>query len=224
MAFIDITDEFGYVVGEKNKDFKINFTINSIPTNEAKCTFALEYSSDNWQTTKTLPIKEILYHYNNETKVTPNVLRTTSSAVGSYTITSTAPNINSNELQIRVCIQTTSVKYASLPVPFSVNSVLQFELTNPVETNYLVTRVKVELVSQMYLPEGIKINVYVCNNPFDNNRVWEDITDKFNENSYADLENTEILSNKYGVNIKVVATKTNINSKIKISEVNFAYY
>ena len=95
-----------------------------------------------------------------------------------------------------------------------INSII-LEKKEPVKTDALLTKVLFVpvITNNIYADISIK----VCNNAFDDNPTWEDITDCVKNNSVYKFKNTTKTSDTWGWNYKIEITrKENTNEKISL--------
>jgi hypothetical protein len=74
-----------------------------------------------------------------------------------------------------------------------------FEFPTPFETDAMATKV---LVTPTWNIEGAEAHVYACNNAFDDNPTWEDITAQVFINRVYNFINAEKTATRWGVNIR----------------------
>ncbi|WP_073025841.1 hypothetical protein [Lutispora thermophila] len=74
-----------------------------------------------------------------------------------------------------------------------------FEFPAPFETDKMATKI---LVTPTWNIEGAEAHVYACNNAFDDNPTWEDITAQVFINRVYNFINSEKTATKWGVNIR----------------------
>lgn len=81
---------------------------------------------------------------------------------------------------------------------------IKFELLHPFETDARATKI---LVTPSWETEGAEIKVEACNNAFDANPTWENITAQVIINRVFNFTNTVKTADKWGVNIRFEITK-----------------
>ncbi|EES73432.1 hypothetical protein POTG_01727 [Paenibacillus sp. oral taxon 786 str. D14] len=81
---------------------------------------------------------------------------------------------------------------------------IRFELQHPFETDARATKI---LVTPIWEVEGAEVAVYACNNAFDENPTWEDITAQVFINRVFNFINTTKTADKWGVNIRFEISK-----------------
>ena len=88
-----------------------------------------------------------------------------------------------------------------------------------------MNNIKVDLLieEELYLGDVVDYKIEVSNNPFDDNPIWEDITENYYAGNFSTIVNA-IYETKPGISVKVTITKRNFNSVIKIKEVNLCFY
>lgn len=96
--------------------------------------------------------------------------------------------------------------------------------TKPIRTNRMINNIYVKIISEEILCPNDKINykVEVTNNPFDDNPVWEDISELYKNRLTASIINTNIKSTP-GISVRVTISKKD-NSIVKINNICMTYY
>lgn len=78
---------------------------------------------------------------------------------------------------------------------------LEFTLQTPLAADDLVTKTIMSITRQ--LPVGALMQIYVCNNGFDEAPTWEDITAKVEQGDKFFFANTVKTADKWGYNLRV---------------------
>mgnify|MGYP004479548827 CR=1 FL=1 len=127
-------------------------------------------------------------------------------------------------LYTRVVFATPDERVCSKFITLSKCNKLDFCLQNPIVTEYSTSKVKVTLDYDVINPENLEIQVFVCNNALDGvNVTWEEMTDEFKAGKFYTIQNGRI-NEGYATNVRVVVTKKNFDSSIRIKKINIAHY
>ena len=90
---------------------------------------------------------------------------------------------------------------------------------NPVQTDGMPTTIVVgQLAGQ---DQNFQVNVYVCNNAFDEQPMWEDMSGQYYQGLSYSFVNTVKTSDKWGVSVRFVNSKFNENDQIDIEGCGF---
>lgn len=81
---------------------------------------------------------------------------------------------------------------------------IEFELIHPFETDARATKI---LVTPSWETEGAEVKVEACNNAFDAEPAWEDITAQVIINRVFNFTNASKTAEKWGINIRFEITK-----------------
>lgn len=92
---------------------------------------------------------------------------------------------------------------------------LRFSLRNPIDTSALAKRIIVNLVGS--IPSGTTTKVLATNNAFDEEPVWEDITESINnKRSHVFSNTTSEDESEFGINVEIEILKNDQAEKIFI--------
>lgn len=129
-----------------------------------------------------------------------------------------------NGIYTRVVLSNPDERVCSRFITLSRCMELDFCLANPIITDYSTSKVKVTLDYDAVNPENLDIRVLVSNNAMDGvNITWEDMTEAYNHDTFYTIQNSRI-NQDYAVNVRVIVTKKNVNSSIKIKKINIAHF
>ena len=99
---------------------------------------------------------------------------------------------------------------------FSKNeSKILFELSKPLEADAMVTKATINLVGS--IPKDAIIKVEACNNGYDKNPTWEDVTIKAIKERKIFFANKKKTAEKWGVNVRVSVDRNNADGDCYIS-------
>lgn len=90
-----------------------------------------------------------------------------------------------------------------------------FELKNPLDSDAMVTKALLTLIGK--LPSGAVSKIEICNNGYDKNPTWEDVTLKVEKGSKIFLSNKTKTASKWGVNIRVSVKRNGAEGECYIS-------
>lgn len=124
----------------------------------------------------------------------------------------------------RVVLSNPGERVCSRFITLSRCTELDFCLANPIITDYSTSKVKVTLDYETVNPENLTMQVLVANNAMDGvNITWEDMTEAFKAGKFYTIQNSRI-NEEYALNVRVIVTKNNANSSIKIKKINIAHF
>lgn len=90
-----------------------------------------------------------------------------------------------------------------------------FELKQPLDSDAMVTKALLTLIGK--LPSGAVSKIEICNNGYDKNPTWEDVTLKVEKGSKIFLSNKTKTASKWGVNIRVSVKRNGAEGECYIS-------
>jgi hypothetical protein len=70
---------------------------------------------------------------------------------------------------------------------------------------------------------GVSFSVQVCNNAFDVIPAWEDMTTAYLNGDFYEFANTVKTAGAWGINVRIIITKTNYSSTVEFNEVYIAH-
>lgn len=90
---------------------------------------------------------------------------------------------------------------------------------NPVQTDGMATTI---VVGQLYgKDQNFQKNIYVCNNAFDAQPMWEDMSGQYYQGLSYNFVNTAKTADRWGVSVRFVNSKFNENDQIDIAGCGF---
>ena len=98
---------------------------------------------------------------------------------------------------------------------------IKFTLKNPIETSIAAKKIVVSGV--MTVPNGATLSVKTCNNGFDSNPTWEDITQKFLNREAHAFSNTSKTAANWGINIEFEILKGTATEQITVDGFGFSF-
>lgn len=90
---------------------------------------------------------------------------------------------------------------------------IKISLKQPFETDARATKI---LVTPSWNIEDATATVEACNNGFDDNPTWEDITTQVEQNKHFNFTNEAKTATKWGINIRITITK-NVGNQNEVS-------
>lgn len=90
-----------------------------------------------------------------------------------------------------------------------------FELKTPLNSDAMVTKALLTLIGQ--IPSGAISKIEICNNGYDSNPTWEDVTTKVERSSKIFLTNKTKTASKWGVNIRVSVKRNGASGECYIA-------
>ena len=90
-----------------------------------------------------------------------------------------------------------------------------FELKTPLKSDAMATRALLTLIGQ--IPSEAISKIEICNNGYDSNPTWEDVTTKVERRSKIFLTNKTKTASKWGVNIRVSVKRNGASGECYIA-------
>lgn len=179
--------------------------------------FTIDYTVDDADTGDTLTVTE---------KVNNTIIRTINNAVRGQTYTldlsSVWSSLSLGSHTITITVDDGKGGTATRTYTFTkVDDRIKFRLKNPIETSIAAKKIVVSGV--LTIPAGATLSVKACNNGFDSNPTWEDITTAFlNKQSYT-FTNTSKTAAKWGINIEFEILKGTATEQITVDGFGFSF-
>ena len=98
---------------------------------------------------------------------------------------------------------------------------IDFELIKPLEADAMVTKATINLVGS--IPKDAIIKVEACNNGYDKNPTWEDVTIKAIKERKIFFANKQKTADKWGVNVRVSMERNGATEECYISSIGGSY-
>lgn len=98
---------------------------------------------------------------------------------------------------------------------------LLFELAKPLEADAMVTKAMINLVGS--IPKDAYLRVQACNNGYDKNPTWEDVTTKVIKERKIFFANKQKTASKWGVNVRVIVGRDGATGECYISSIGGSY-
>ncbi|MDU2557401.1 MAG: DUF6273 domain-containing protein [Anaerococcus prevotii] len=95
------------------------------------------------------------------------------------------------------------------------------ELKNPMESVEMPTKAIVQMIAS--IPSGATSKVEICNNAFDNNVVWQDVTKEAKSLENIEFKNKNKTAENWGVNIRVNIKRNSAEGSCFISNLNMKF-
>lgn len=179
--------------------------------------FTINYSVNDTDTGDTLTVTE---------KVDGTTLRTINNAVRGQTYTLDLSSVWST-LTLgahTITITVTDGKGGTATRTYTFTKTddrIKFTLKNPIETSIAAKKIVVSGV--VTVPKGATLSVKACNNGFDSNPTWEDITTAFLNRQAYSFANTTKTAAKWGINIQFEILKNNATEQIIVDGFGFSF-
>lgn len=98
---------------------------------------------------------------------------------------------------------------------------IKFMLKHPIETSIAAKKIVVSGV--VTVPKGATLSAKACNNGFDSNPTWEDITTAFLNRQAYSFANTTKTATKWGINIQFEILKGTATEQIIVDGFGFSF-
>ena len=207
--------ESGYATSNErmvnnNEDPVINSNSSSSLGTKAGA-FSLAYSVTDPDAGQSLTVKEYL------NGVEKRSFTATSGTNYNFNISSTEwLEILNGEQTIKIIATDSEGGQSEKEFKFSKNETeILFELKNPLDSDAMVTKALLTLIGK--LPSGAVSKIEICNNGYDKNPTWEDVTLKVEKGSKIFLSNKTKTATKWGVNIRVSVKRNGAEGECYIS-------
>lgn len=207
--------ESGYATSNErtvnnNEDPVINSNSSSSLGTKAGA-FSLAYSVTDPDAGQSLTVKEYL------NGVEKRSFTATSGTNYNFNISSTEwLEILNGEQTIKIIATDSEGGQSEKEFKFSKNETeILFELKNPLDSDAMVTKALLTLIGK--LPSGAVSKIEICNNGYDRNPTWEDVTLKVEKGSKIFLSNKTKTASKWGVNIRVSVKRNGAEGECYIS-------
>lgn len=207
--------ESGYATSNErtvnnNEDPVINSNSSSILGTKAGA-FSLAYSVTDPDAGQSLNVKEYL------NGVEKRSFTATSGTNYNFNISSTEwLEIINGEQTIKIIATDSEGGQSEKEFKFSKNETeILFELKQPLDSDAMVTKALLTLIGK--LPSGAISKIEICNNGYDKNPTWEDVTLKVEKGSKIFLSNQAKTASKWGVNIRVSVKRNGAEGECYIS-------
>lgn len=207
--------ESGYATSNErmvnnNEDPVINSNSSSSLGTKAGA-FSLAYSVTDPDAGQSLNVKEYL------NGVEKRSFTATSGTNYNFNISSTEwLEILNGEQTIKIIATDSEGGQSEKEFKFSKNETeILFELKNPLDSDAMVTKALLTLIGK--LPSGAISKIEICNNGYDKNPTWEDVTLKVEKGSKIFLSNKTKTATKWGVNIRVSVKRNGAEGECYIS-------
>lgn len=173
--------------------------------------FNLSYSVSDPDTGQTLNVKEYL------NGVQKRSFSASSGSNYSFNISSTEwQEILNGTQTIKIVVTDSEGGQAEKEFTFTKNeNEILFELKTPLNSDAMVTKALLTLIGQ--IPSGAIKKIEICNNGYDRNPTWEDVTTKVERGSKIFLTNKTKTASKWGVNIRVSVKRNGASGECYIA-------
>ncbi len=105
---------------------------------------------------------------------------------------------------------------------FSKNeTAILLELKNPMEAIEMPTKAIVQMIAS--IPSGATSKVEICNNAFDSNVVWQDVTEEAKNLENIEFKNKNKTAENWGVNVRVNVKRNSAEGSCFISTLNMKF-
>ncbi|WP_199222365.1 MULTISPECIES: hypothetical protein [unclassified Geobacillus] len=179
--------------------------------------FTINYSVNDTDTSDTLTVTE---------KVDTTTIRTINNAVRGQTYTldlsSVWSTLSLGSHTITITVNDGKGGTATRTYTFTkTDDRIKFTLKNPIETSIAAKKIVVSGV--LTVPNGATLSVKACNNGFDSNPTWEDITTAFLNRQAYSFTNTTKTAAKWGINIQFEILKGTATDQIIVDGFGFSF-
>lgn len=191
-------------LGYKLEGFSVQYTVTDAPENDV----VTVVEAVNGQTIK---------------NYVPVLGETNTASVSSELIYS-LPNNEPTTLTITATDNdgTTVRTYAFTPWLYSTDKPrVAVQMREPIKTDYPITEITMTLDITRQIEA--EITILVCNNGFDDNPTWEDITAAVMSKQAAHLQNTVKTAESWGLNVEIAMKKVNLPGILAINNYVISY-
>lgn len=109
--------------------------------------------------------------------------------------------LNANHI-LKITVEDSEGGKTEKTFTFSKNETkIEFELKTPLKSDDRITKALINVSAE--IPAGAAITVEACNNAFDEEPAWEDVTTRVKKGSKLFFKNKEKTSEKWGFNVRV---------------------
>ncbi len=173
--------------------------------------FNLSYSVSDPDTGQSLNVKEYL------NGVQKRSFSASSGSNYSFNISSTEwQEILNGTQRIKIVVTDSEGGQSQKEFTFTKNeNEILFELKTPLNSDAMVTKALLTLIGQ--IPSGAISKIEICNNGYDSNPTWEDVTTKVERGSKIFLTNKTKTASKWGVNIRVSVKRNGASGECYIA-------
>ena len=173
--------------------------------------FNLSYSVSDPDTGQALNVKEYL------NGVQKRSFSASSGSNYSFNISSTEwQEILNGTQRIKIVVTDSEGGRSEKEFTFTKNeNEILFELKTPLNSDAMVTKALLTLIGQ--IPSGAISKIEICNNGYDSNPTWEDVTTKVERGSKIFLTNKTKTASKWGVNIRVSVKRNGASGECYIA-------
>lgn len=184
---------------------------------EKSASFTVNYFVDDTDTGDTLTIIE---------KVDATTIRTINNAARNQTymldLSSVWSSLSLGSHTITIIVDDGKGGTATRTYTFTkTDDRIKFTLKNPIETSIAAKKIVVSGV--VTVPSGATLSVKACNNGFDPNPTWEDITQKFLNREAHKFANTSKTAEKWGINLEFEILKGTATEQIVVNGFGFSF-
>lgn len=179
--------------------------------------FNISYSVTDEDTGQTLTVKE---HINNTLKRSYNA---TSGQNYSLQVTKEEwQQILNGSQSLKIEVKDNEGGEAEKAFTFSKNeSEIELKLKKPLPADDRVTKALISIISE--IPQGATMTVEVCNNAFDTNPTWEDVTGPVSRNAKIFLANQNKTADKWGFNVRIKVKRNSAVGECHIASIGGNY-
>jgi hypothetical protein len=179
--------------------------------------FTVNYSVDDIDATDILTVTE---------KVDATTIRTINNAVRGQTYTldlsSVWSSLSLGSHTITITVTDGKGGTATRTYTFTkTDDRIKFTLKNPIQTSIAAKKIVVSGV--VTVPTGATLSVKACNNSFDSNPTWEDITQKFLNRESHTFTNASKTAAKWGINLQFEIIKGTATDQIIVDGFGFSF-
>lgn len=209
------------VRARKTDILPISFTIQLSPKDTAtSATFTIETSdTEDFSTITTITPTSYKYTKSGNTNTATGNTISNTNFDAQITYEMAALSVETVKYA-RVSLTIGSTTLKSQPIMFITLMKLDFSLKNPIPFTTRPNKVLVNATIESSNPTGYTLKVQACNNAFDTNPTWEDVTQAFNEKRFHTFANTNKEQNKsWGISVRFIITKSNYLDSVEVLEV-----
>ncbi|GAB6891092.1 DUF6273 domain-containing protein [Geobacillus stearothermophilus] len=216
-AYIIVWNQTPTISGSDSKNQTPTISGSDSNLGNKAASFTVDYSVNDTDTGDTLTVTE---------KVDGTTLRTINNAVRGQTYTldlsSVWSTLSLGSHAITITVNDGKGGTATRTYTFvKTDDRIKFTLKKPIQTSIAAKKIVVSGV--VTVPKGATLSVKACNNGFDSNPTWEDITTAFLNRQAYTFTNTTKTATKWGINIQFKILKGTATNQIIVDGFGFSF-
>ena len=125
--------------------------------------------------------------------------------------------LNANHI-LKITVEDSNGGKTEKTFTFSKNETkIEFELKTPLKSDDRITKALINVSAE--IPKGAAITVEACNNAFDEEPAWEDMTTRVKKGSKLFFKNEDKTSEKWGFNVRVKVNRSGATGECYIRSI-----